>query len=318
MADASSRQARTATRTKVRAKVAREERLKAQVEGWVGAPLRASIRANETAVGDLNRQLQVMETDLMAENRKVRDRVHALDNSLSQIVKDEISAAMTLFKSTSEQGRVHLETQVGETSAELRRLKETVSQENEKFKAAFTAMEVSMARRLEDLEHFTRDYKESRDSLHKLAADFRTYVEDQSQRDVYAKRLEFLVKDMEKRVWPWRPNMDRSQSPPPRQDFYDSTTQCLQDGNIEWLPWPSNGPVKTEKCSGSTSQVSPHHSPPASARPTPPSSRPNSARFRGRDASAAGSAVAAVRGGVNPPAGASSRSARPQSARSAR
>lgn len=167
------------------------------------------------------------------------------------------------------------------------------------------AFEQSSNHRLELMEFATKDTEEAREMLSKMRVEFDDFYMSEGQREAYTKYLEAFVKDMEKRVWPWREHMDhrdRSSSPgleertalfqdgDPRQPTDAATTEDrpASPTGIPWLPWPTQGMVKansrtptteTTLCT-STRPPSDGPTPCTSAWPTPPTSRPSSAQQR--------------------------------------
>lgn len=322
MAD-SSRAVRTQTRQKARAKIAREQRLKAQVDAWFGKPLRDAVNSQAETVSDVSRHLQVIKTDLAIEVRSVKERVAYLEKHVSKIIAEEIEVVLAPMRINNQQICSNHERKLASLCEDMRHFKDTMAQERDKQKLEFGAFEVSTATRLEDAEHTTRSFQDSKRMLEKLSDDFESYVLNETQREVYTRRLEFVVKDMEARVWPWRPNMDRTDSPPPREDRSpppreDRSPPPREDRIAAWqvasgldgqteASWPAGSQQRGwEESTEGFIMASPGPSPPVSARPTPPTSRPSSARFRGRDPghmqagtarakSAAGSGRAAAR-----------------------
>merc|ERR1712176_1211540 len=117
-------------------------------------------------------------------------------------------------------------------------------------------------------------YRDTQKNVNKLKADFANFASSDEQRESANRRLLVVVKDMEDRIWPWRPNMDRSQSPPPceeranrRRELETSRELDASGQDVgERKLWPSRGQVKAQGESPT--------------KPTPPSSRPASAPFR--------------------------------------
>jgi hypothetical protein len=217
--------------------------------------------------------------------------------------------------------RLSIEQRINEVPHEVNELKDKIFDDHERQRQEFVAFESSCARRLKELEQKLSLAKESNNALQTLTLDFENYVNKENTREEYIRRLEAMVADMEKRVWPWRPNMDRSASPPPREERMATWQPANADGSArpDWMPWATYG--KTMSPTAST--VAP--SPPISARPTPPTSRPSSARVTGRNRDSSYGNNSAVRRSSNPSAqpassgsGFAAARVRPSSASSAR
>lgn len=242
-----------------------------------------------------------------------KDRIAHFEKNLDKMIKDEVGAALARQWHKDESGRSALERQIQHLSDELSTLKDKVFDSHDASNRAISALQESTSKIHKDMEYHASKLGESRNTLDKLVADVDAYCSNDEQQKTYIQRLELLCKDMEGRVWPWRPNMDRSKSPPPREEEIVTWQQGNAFGDkTGWLPWPPSGPVKISR------NISPGRTPPSSVQPTPPSSRPSSARYRGRepttarrgfsrsDSNPVGSGCAAVKG------------ARPSSARSQR
>lgn len=311
-----SRAGRTAARNKVRARVAREQRLKDQVQNWCN-PLKNAVDANDRKVQEMSREFNAKEVDLRIATQTAKDTVTNFEKHLEKLIKDEVNAAVTRRLHQDETGLSALHRQFSTLSGDLSLLKDKVLESHEKNKLAISALQDSAAKAHKDIEHNAVKLADARSILDKVAADVDTYCRNDEQQKAYILRLEMLCKDMEGRVWPWRPNMDRSKSPPRYEDEMVAVPQYNAPGEKnEWLPWPPNGPVKPDKTL--TRTASPARSPPASVQPTPPSSRPSSARYRGREP--ANSKLGFSRADSNPvgSACAVAKGARPSSAQSHR
>merc|ERR1711953_841663 len=119
---------------------------------------------------------------------------------------------------------------------------------------------------------------------------FTTFASEEERREQINRRLTILVKDMEDRNWPWRKNMDRSPSPGSDRNRdriadLDALSAVGPEQN-DWKLWPSRGPVKPAA--------------PGSARPTPPPSRPASARYQRPDGKILDSTRPSSAGGIRP------------------
>jgi len=285
-----SRVGRTAARDKVRARVAREEKLKAQVYHWCN-PLKNSVEQQSQSVQEISRAFHSKEVDLMLATQTARDRISDFEKNLEKMIKDEVGAAITRQSMKDESGRSTLERQIVHLSEELSGLKDKVLESQDSNKRAVSALLETTARSHKNIEYYAVKLGESRNMVDKLISDFNAYCSNDHQQKAYIQRLEVLCKDMEGRVWPWRPNMDRDKSPPPREEEIVSCQQGSASGEkTEWVPWPPSGPVKSSRTvspgrstTASTVQPTPPPSRPSSAQPSPPSSRPSSARFRGRE-----------------------------------
>lgn len=297
---------RTRARLRAKQKALRAENQFEQLESAIGGPLRQAIANQSQSIVNLDAKVKVQETDLMKDMQGVRDRMVHFECDLNKIIRDEVEAAMIPYRKSMEQLRSSLEQQFAALPPEVKHLKISMFQEQDKQKLAVSTIELSIARRLEELENTTRNVEESKDILSTLIVDFDNYVGKENERELYTRRLEVLVKDIEQRVWPWRVKRDRSGSPPPGDEkctgwramidgsrsppvcalekcaawqVINTDDEKKQLQGQSWIPWPTNGIVQT-KASPATSHGP---TPPPSARPTPPTSRPSSARFRGRD-----------------------------------
>lgn len=296
------RQQRTQARLRAKTKALRADEHFAKLESAIGAPLRQAIANQTQSIASLEAKVKMQDTDLM---KDMQGRMAHFECDLNKIIRDEVEAAMAPYRKSMEQLRSSLEKQFAALHPEVKHLRISMFQEQDKQKLAVSAIELSIARRLEELEldNATRKTEESKHMLSNLIVDFDNYVGKENERELYTRRLEVLVKDIEQRVWPWRGKRDRSGSPPPMTsdergtgwramiDGSRSPPLCALEQEINtddekkqlqgpsWMPWPTNGIVQA-KASPATSHGP---TPPPSARPTPPTSRPSSARFRGRD-----------------------------------
>jgi len=314
-----SRLARTKRRQAVRARKAREERLKAQIESWIGTPLRRTISAVEERVADSCTQFEIKHTELSLENRKLRERMQVLEKELESAT-NEVANAMAAVRNEGDQIRLRtIERQIDESISGLKHLRDELAQEREEQLGRVHVFEATTVQRLDDAERNVKG-RATREELENLVRELRSYISEESVREEFVRRYGNLLKDMEARVWPWRPNMDRSQSPPsPSKDEEDlddikghmAHIVPSKDARAAWTPWPSRGPVKPTPFSSICT------TPSASARPTPPTSRPSSASYQARaddvgfrhgnirpmSASSAGSGLAAARSDRGPSRG---------------
>merc|ERR1719353_1703933 len=284
------REARLKARKATRAKEAREKKLKTQVDSWFGSPLRDAISTQNKNVADVTRLVHATEIDLTNELRSISDRVTDVEASLQKTITDVVHESISSFRWSQEKSMLNLERQYAEASREMRGVKDKVVQlELRAFRDDFSkqaldssAAQVDLARRIEGLEATTVALEESRFAVEKLMLDFENYSSAESQREAHTRRLEFLIKDMEERLFPWRPRMDRSSSPTRCEQRTDAVTYHMtamqqSDDRAEWLPWPTGITVKASPSTSCAPSCRP------TPRPTPPTSRPSSARFRGRD-----------------------------------
>jgi len=259
-----------------RAREIRERKLKEQVDSWFGAPLRDAISNQAQALEDVNKSLQINYSDFLGEFLKVKDLVAHLEQNLANLISTEVAAAVTGIQGTGDQVRSDLEDQVTDLSGELSRLKDTVSQDREKQAVDFDVFYSNATRRLNDAEYTIRELQDSKVAVDKLTLEFDVFSNNERQLEAYTRRLEFLIKDMERRMWPWREQMDRSNSPPPV-----NTQDKIKP---DWMPWPPYRPVKTSPTTSygsipSLSAVQRAASPPPSdAWPTPPTSTQSTSR----------------------------------------
>lgn len=289
----SSREKRTLVRTKARARMAHEEKIKALVDTFC-RPLATTISAQSQSVSDLSLELKRKESDLRSELQKVSERVQRIEQNLPTIIKEEVEVSLAPFRKLESERRMVTENKVHDLSLAATKLTEELTYAMEKLRTDLKNLSEKIPARLEPLEELGSTYAQTKEKLDKLHADYTDYVSKQQDRDARNHMLEMMMKDMEGRLWPWRPNMDRSQSPqhsprsasPPREPW---------DERRDWLPWPKLGPIKPPnhaafiraKLQNSTN---PTPTPPERATPpeTPSSgsrqgSRPGSARFRSRD-----------------------------------
>lgn len=282
-----SRLARTKVRQKVRARKAREDRLRASVETWLGAPLRSKIADLEHTVVDLSEQLQIRLSDSEAQHKKLRDHVQPLEGQVDNALK-EVANAVFSFRNSSDQARFRtIERNIAESNMEVKELREKMVQDAEAQDSQFEDFATKTAQRLADAEVSITHFRHTRAALDDITTRFNDYLAIESERETFMRRYEYLVKDMEARMWPWRPGMDRSESPPPKEDRESYRNEPF-DTRSPWMVWPAG---RSLKATPSTSIGS------YSARPTPPTSRPSSARYgRPTSASSVGSGFAAARG----------------------
>jgi len=203
----------------------------------------------------------------MAECQKMQERIQVLERNRDTMIKDQVKTVLSACQNEVEAVRLNIERTLRDQGDQTKALMERLRHEHDEQKAGLKSFSAAIERRIERIEPIIPDYQETSHTLYKLKQDFETYVNNEREREVFSRRLEILVKDMESRNWPWRPNMDRSPSPPRETSAPTSVALGGAGGATapagvyevnDWRPWPTNGPV----------------------RPTPPSSRPSSARSR--------------------------------------
>lgn len=314
---------RAKARQQARAKASQNEKLKSQIDSWFGIPLRRAVKAIEDSVVEVTKQLAVKEDGIMTDVRDLQDRMKRVDVDLDKTVKEEVVNQMSLVLESNEHSRKILECQVSKVATDL---KESEAR-REKFVDDFITFERNCSASLEDMEHVMKDANESRETLLKLSQDFYEFANNLNQKQVYEQRLEFLVQHMASCAY--APAAIRCNSPQQkdrsksldrnaastRSQYVDPNAASWQvkDGKAEWLPWPTPSKQANAPTAGSI-------------RPSPPASRPSSARYRGNrghegdggarpvSASSAGSGLAAARGGPNT----ATKPSRPTSASSVR
>jgi hypothetical protein len=275
-----SRVGRAAARERNRKRAAREERLRTQVQTWCN-PLQKEVAAQSLSVQEISRENHGKIVDLMVASKTAIDRITSLENNLEKLIKDEVESVMARRFNKEASNLSTVERQIIHLSEGLAHLREKVLASQEAHKQAVTDLQESAARSRKDIDYNATRLAESSNTLDKLVSEFDIYCRNDEQQKNYIQRLEMLCKDLEARVWPWRPNMDRSKSPPPREDELVVWQPSNAVGErAEWMPWPANKEVKAGR------PMSPGRTPPCSVQPTPPSSRPSSARYRGREPTA--------------------------------
>lgn len=274
------RNARTTTRKKVRLRQTKEAKWKAQVDAWVGVPTRNALTVQAQSLTDVSSTIISRQHESVREVKALSERVKHLETNMDRMVKEQVSVVMSTFRETNSQALLELEHRITEMSRVDPNLKDKFFEEQEKQKLEHSAFEKSANRRFEAIEAATKDVGETKSTLWELRVDFDEFHRGDSQREAYTQYLEAFVRDMEKRVWPWREHMDRSKSPPAeeRMELWQPTE--IQGAGIGWMPWPTHGPVKATALASSCPSTRPPSDAPtpcASVRPTPPTSRPSSA-----------------------------------------
>eukprot|EP00928_Gymnodinium_smaydae_P073386 TRINITY_DN56595_c0_g1_i1.p1 TRINITY_DN56595_c0_g1~~TRINITY_DN56595_c0_g1_i1.p1 ORF type:complete len:350 (-),score=41.99 TRINITY_DN56595_c0_g1_i1:230-1219(-) len=258
-------------KAKARRLAQKEEKMKAKLDAWIAAPLRTLITNSEQINSEFTQQLQTKVTSLTDECRKLQHRINMLESTQETRITDQVSTALNSYldKECIRSRLVTVEREVAQQDLELKRVLEMSRQELLKLSEDAKTFQEITVRRLDRLED-SPEIQHTAESLQKLTQEFVSYVSGENEREVLTRRLEYLVKDMEARNWPWRPNMDRSQSPPRGRDF----------GKTEWRPWPANGPVRPQSAATSALFLSDSGS---RLTASPPMSRPSSARRRVTD-----------------------------------
>lgn len=203
------------TRAQARAKSAkakaRDADLKSKIESWCGSKLRAAIEANTNLISDLTVRVEAQEALSNQQQHKLDVSVESIEKRLEKILKEQAKPFAIQFE--AEKRSEKLEQEFVKRSEALRSAQEGIQKQLAKLQKDVQTFSQHASTSLKSLELSTSDYPDTKMKLQRLRADFEGYVRQEEQRTVYNKRLEFLVKDMEDRNWPWRPNMDRSNSP---------------------------------------------------------------------------------------------------------
>eukprot|EP00930_Biecheleria_cincta_P025475 TRINITY_DN18140_c0_g1_i1.p1 TRINITY_DN18140_c0_g1~~TRINITY_DN18140_c0_g1_i1.p1 ORF type:complete len:273 (+),score=51.68 TRINITY_DN18140_c0_g1_i1:67-885(+) len=203
------------TRAQARAKSAkakaREADLKSKIEAWCGSKLRAAIEANTSLIGDLTARVEAQEALSHQEQQRLDVSMESFQQQLEKLQREQ--AKPREIASEAERRANALEQELQQRSEVLRLAQENIQKQLAKLQKDVQSLSEHASNRFKSLELSTSDYPDTKNRLQRLRAEFEGYVRQEDQRAVYNKRLEFLVKDMEDRNWPWRPNMDRSSSP---------------------------------------------------------------------------------------------------------
>lgn len=203
------------TRAQARAKSAkakaRDADLKSKIESWCGSKLRATIEVNTNLISDLTARVAAQEALSHQEQQKLDVSMKSFGEKLEKLLKEQ---AKPFDRPAEAERRADaLEHELQQRCAVLRSVQEGIEKQLAELKKEVQTFSGNASSRLKSLEFSTSDYPDTKIKLQRLRAEFEGYVRQEEQRTVYNKRLEFLVKDMEDRNWPWRPNMDRSNSP---------------------------------------------------------------------------------------------------------
>eukprot|EP00440_Ansanella_granifera_P001454 gb/GFBE01001565.1/.p1 GENE.gb/GFBE01001565.1/~~gb/GFBE01001565.1/.p1 ORF type:complete len:331 (+),score=48.11 gb/GFBE01001565.1/:1-993(+) len=320
----SSRAARTDARNAARAKAKRErdrlEKLRLQVDEWVGEKIHNCIASNENLLAELTARIEAKENHTAKEYSKLKETIDTLTAGLDGRVQD-IAVPIALRTCRMEMEISYSDSQK-KLSDQLEVLTTKVAECREgqaKLRQDLEGFQYSAGVRFAQLEQTATDQRDAKATLQKLEVEFQGYLNEEDKRDAYAHRLEVIVKDLEERTWPWRVRMDRSGSPNGRgmerspsptqgEDLADGCNEQLRPHEISrWRPWPTNGPVKP------TAPLARGPSRPSSARQHRPVSQdplqsfnfnPKHSRSTNSVASA-GSGMAAAR--VRPPSASSAR-----------
>lgn len=203
------------TRAQARAKSskakARDADLKSKIEAWCGSKLRAAIEANTNLISDLTVRVEAQEALSNQQQNKLGASVGSIEERLEKILKEQAKPFAMQFEAEKRSDK--LEQEFLQRSEALRSVQEGIQKQLTKLQKDVQTFSEHASTSLKSLKHSTSDYPDTKIKLQRLKADFEGYVRQEDQRTIYNKRLEFLVKDMEDRNWPWRPNMDRSNSP---------------------------------------------------------------------------------------------------------
>jgi len=203
------------TRAQARAKSAkskaRDADLKSKIESWCGSKLRAAIEVNTNLIGDLTARVAAQEALSHQEQQQLDVSMKSFGEKLETLLKEQ---AKPFDRAAEAERRADaLEHELQQRSEVLRSAQEGIEKQLAKLKNEVQTFSGHASSCLKSLEFSTSDYPDTKIKLQRLRTEFEGYVRQEEQRTVYNKRLEFLVKDMEDRNWPWRPNMDRSNSP---------------------------------------------------------------------------------------------------------
>lgn len=203
------------TRAQARAKSAkakaRDADLKSKIESWCGSKLRAAIEVNTNRISDLTVRIEAQEALSHQEQQKLAVSMKSFDEKIERLLREQPKPFSMMAE--AERRSDALEHELQQRSEALRSTQEGIQKQLAKLQKDVQTFSERASNSLKSFELSTADYPDTKIKLQKLRADFEGYVRQEEQRTAYNKRLEFLVKDMEDRNWPWRPNMDRSNSP---------------------------------------------------------------------------------------------------------
>jgi len=235
------------TRAEARARAAkakaRDAELEAKVEAWFGGKLRAAILANEECLKELTVKVEAQGRQLQDENCKLREAVNVLEKKLDAAIAEHAKPIARMEEMEKRFSKI--DSQLQQKCNALKSAVDDQQTQFTKLRQEYQLFTKSASDRLHILERRVADYPEKKATLQKLKADYDEYVMGEQQRTAYNRRLEFLVKDMEERNWPWRPNMDRSNSPHVKllrgtAPTNDGPSQEMIDEGLSKL-WLSNG-----------------------------------------------------------------------------
>lgn len=207
------RAARAAARKKVRDVKTTEEKMRSQFDEWLGNPMRLAIHHQAQSLADVSSTLLGRCHDSATELNELKQRVSHIEVTMERLIREQVSTVVGLFREENERAHTDLSRQIAEVSRVDQTLKDMIVREQEARRVDYSAFEESATQRLDNLELAVQDTDESRREILKLKVDFGELCQSETRRETYARHLESVIKDIEERVWPWRPKMDRGNSP---------------------------------------------------------------------------------------------------------
>lgn len=255
--------------------------MKAKVEVWVGDRIRQTLSSTESLLSELTARMEAKENGAIQEYQNLQSSIRTFEEKLRTSIRDQaIPLAMQACRDELAVQRAQIDSelrsQIELAKANMREIKAEHEKQGKNFKTFCEETD----RRIAVFEK--SEWREGRDALRSLEAQFAKYVTEEKEKDILTRRLEVLVKDLESRNWPWRPHMDRGGSPGPDDSgavrshsptSRDPAKHCVEGQDAGWRPWPTRGMIRPVP---PTSRPSPPTSMPSSR----PSSRPSSAGRR--------------------------------------
>lgn len=281
---AASRSARAVQRERAKAQAARDEKLKAKVEGWVGDRIRQTLFSTESLLSELTARMEAKENGAIKEYQNLQSSIRTFEDKLRTSIRDQaIPLAMQACRDELVVQRAQIDSEI-RSQIELAKANVCeIKAEHEKWGKDFQTFREETDRRIAVLEK--SEWREGRDALRNLEAQFAEYMIEEKEKDILTRRLEVLVKDLEGRNWPWRTHMDRGGSPGPDDSgavrsnspsSRDPAKHCVEMAGQDagsWRPWPPRGTFRPVPPASRPSPTTSMHS-------SRPSSRPSSAGRR--------------------------------------
>lgn len=272
-----SRLARTAQRERSKRNASKDEKLKAKVEVWVGERIRQTLSSTESLLSELTARMEAKENSAIHEYQKLQSSIQTFEEKLRTSIRDQaLPLAMQACRDELAVQRAQIDSELRSQIDLVVANTRDVREQQQKLTKDFQAFREGTDRRIVVFEK--SGWQEGRDTLQNLEARFTDWVAAENDRDMFTRRLEAIVKELEGRTWPWRTHMDRSGSP----DAHDSGAVRSASPNSRhpakhsgegapqhfdcWRPWPNRGPIRPVP-------PTPRRSPPTSR----PGSRPSSA-----------------------------------------